>query len=166
MNGDLWWSQDTPIGPITVLGGDGRVRSIAFSDAWGTTLQHRGQPGCDRKIARALDDWFAGKCQSFDLEVDLSAVPTEFGRDVLTTLRRDVGWGETVSYGELAVMAGRPGAARGVGGIMRNNPVPFIVPCHRVVAAGGKLGGYGGGASAGSLGIKRWLLAHEGTCLV
>jgi methylated-DNA-[protein]-cysteine S-methyltransferase len=67
--------------------------------------------------------------------------------------------GETVSYGELAEMAGRPGAARAVGGAMARNPVPLFVPCHRVLAAGGRLGGFGGARNA--LDIKRWLLAHE-----
>ncbi len=74
--------------------------------------------------------------------------------------RRDVPWGETVTYGELAAIAGRPHAARAVGSAMRNNPLPFVIPCHRVVAAGNKIGGYGGGRNA--IPLKRELLAREG----
>jgi len=89
--------------------------------------------------------------------VDLGAVTSPFRRRVLETLHREVEYGETVSYGELAVMAGRPGAARAVGSAMATNPVPIVVPCHRVLAAGGRIGGYGGG-----LDVKRSLLAIEG----
>jgi methylated-DNA-[protein]-cysteine S-methyltransferase len=90
---------------------------------------------------------------------DLSA----FARTVLETLAARVPWGETVSYGELAELAGRARAARAVGGIMAGNTVPFVVPCHRVIAAGGRIGGYGGGRDA--IGLKRWLLAREGVQL-
>jgi urocanate hydratase len=71
-----------------------------------------------------------------------------------------VGWGEVVTYGELAGMAGRPRAARAVGSAMRDNPLPFVIPCHRVVAAGGRIGGYGGGRNA--VALKRRLLEREG----
>ena len=79
---------------------------------------------------------------------------------MLETLAREVPWGEVVSYGELAAIAGRPRAARAVGSAMRNNPIPFVIPCHRVVAAGNKIGGYGGGRNA--VALKRELLAREG----
>jgi methylated-DNA-[protein]-cysteine S-methyltransferase len=79
---------------------------------------------------------------------------------VLETLRREVPWGETVTYGELALMAGAPGAARAVGTTMATNPVPLVVPCHRVVASGGRIGGYGGGLHG--VATKRTLLAREG----
>ncbi len=122
----------------------------------------------DRAVATALDAWFAGSSKELDLDVDLSRFTgAPFGHEVLDTLRREVGWGEVVTYGELAEMAGRPGAARAVGNVMAHNPVPFVIPCHRVIAAGGRLGGYGGtkqGATR-NLGIKRWLLAHEGVLL-
>jgi methylated-DNA-[protein]-cysteine S-methyltransferase len=86
-----------------------------------------------------------------------------FRRTVLETLANEVPWGETVSYGELASMAGRPRAARAAGSAMRNNPLPFVIPCHRVLAAGGKIGGYGGGANA--IELKRALLAREGVLI-
>lgn len=113
-------------------------------------------------VARQLDDWFAGRRHGFDLLVDLDGIDG-FRRKVLETLAARVGWGETVSYGELAELAGRPRAARAVGSAMRNNPLPFVIPCHRVVAAGNKIGGYGGGRNAVEL--KRELLAREGVRL-
>jgi methylated-DNA-[protein]-cysteine S-methyltransferase len=113
----------------------------------------------DRTVARQLDDWFAGKRHAFDLPLDLSEIEG-FRRAVLETLVREVPWGEVVSYGELAGLAGRPRAARAVGSAMRNNRIPFVIPCHRVVAAGHKIGGYGGGRNA--VAFKRELLAREG----
>ncbi len=120
-------------------------------------------PECDHRVAEQLDQWFRGEIDSADVEVDLSNVQG-FTRDVLETLHHDVGRGETVSYGELAAMAGRPGAARAVGTIMAANPLPFVIPCHRVIAAGGRIGGYGGTAESASanLDIKRTLLRSEG----
>jgi methylated-DNA-[protein]-cysteine S-methyltransferase len=91
------------------------------------------------------------------MPVDLSNIDAGFPRTVYETLRREVGWGETVSYGELAEMAGRPRAARAVGNAMSRNPVPIVVPCHRVVAAGGRIGGYG----PSGVPTKRFLLALE-----
>src|SRR5205085_1255245 len=98
----------------------------------------------DRRVACQLDEWFAGRRHAFDLVLDLEGVDG-FRRTVLETLVDEVPWGETVSYGELAALSGRPRAARAVGSAMRHNPVPFVIPCHRVIAAGNKIGGYGGG---------------------
>jgi methylated-DNA-[protein]-cysteine S-methyltransferase len=168
-----WWQQETPIGPITVVAGPRGIAAIS----WATDVDHEldelavtldAQSRRDGAVARALDDWFAGNVKELELDVDLAGVRAPFVRRVLETLRRDVGWGEVVSYGELAQMAGRPGAARAVGTAMARNPVPFVIPCHRVIAARGKLGGYGGTkeGSTRNLAIKRWLLTHEGVMLV
>jgi methylated-DNA-[protein]-cysteine S-methyltransferase len=92
------------------------------------------------------------------MPVDLSRVDAGFPRAVYEVLQKEVPFGETVSYGELAEMAGRPGAARAVGNAMSRNPVPIVVPCHRVVAAGGRIGGYG----SSGVSTKRFLLALEG----
>ncbi|XP_075865813.1 methylated-DNA--protein-cysteine methyltransferase [Microcebus murinus] len=81
-----------------------------------------------------------------------------FTRQVLWKLLKVVKFGETVSYQQLAALAGNPKAARAVGGAMRSNPVPILVPCHRVVCSSGALGNYSGGGVA----VKEWLLAHEG----
>ncbi|XP_058154118.1 methylated-DNA--protein-cysteine methyltransferase [Dasypus novemcinctus] len=80
-----------------------------------------------------------------------------FTRRVLWKLVEAVKFGEVVSYQQLAVLAGNPRAARAVGGAMRSNPVPVLIPCHRVVCSSGAVGNYSGGP-----GIKEWLLAHEG----
>ncbi len=166
-----WWRQDTPIGPLTVVAGEAGIAAISWSggdelDFLARTMDAPARR--DRVIATALDEWFAGARTELDLDVDPRGLPgAPFGRRVLDTLRREVGWGEVVSYGELAEMAGHPGAARAVGTAMAHNPVPFVIPCHRVIAAGGRLGGYGGtkqGASR-NLEVKRWLLAHEGILL-
>jgi methylated-DNA-[protein]-cysteine S-methyltransferase len=150
------WRQPSPFGDVTVVVGAHGVRSIS--------LPGDDQPGIeigarDARIARQLDAWFTGRRHAFDLTVDLDGIDG-FRRTVLETLAHDVPWGETVTYGELAGMAGRARAARAVGSAMRNNPVPFVIPCHRVTAAGGKIGGYGGGRNA--IALKRALLAREG----
>lgn len=81
-----------------------------------------------------------------------------FARKVLQTLFAEVGTGKTVTYGELATMAGRTGAARAVGGIMARNPWPLVVPCHRVLGANNRLHGFSGAG----LPMKAWLLTREG----
>jgi len=105
-------------------------------------------------VARQLADYFAGRRQDFDLPVDPPGTP--FQRQVWAELAR-IPYGRTVSYGELARRVGRPAAARAVGAANGANPVPIVLPCHRVIGADGSLTGYGGG-----LPIKRALLALEG----
>ena len=159
-----WWQQPTPIGEITVVMSRDGIRAIGFGDRAPEDVVGDALAKRVASIAKELDEWFRGTRTEFDIAVDLGAIATPFARAVLETLRSEVAWGETVAYGELAAMAGRPGAARAVGSTMAMNPVPFVVPCHRVVGAGHKLGGYGGtndGATQ-NLAIKRWLLAHEG----
>ena len=105
---------------------------------------------------RQLDEYFAGKRTAFELETDL-ALARDFQRDVLRELAR-VPYGETTTYGSLAARVGRPRAARAVGTAMNRNPVPTVLPCHRVVGSGGSLVGYGGGLER-----KRALLVLEGS---
>jgi methylated-DNA-[protein]-cysteine S-methyltransferase len=110
-----------------------------------------------------LDEYFAGRRTSFDLPVDLAGM-SAWDRAVLTGAA-SLGFGEVTSYGRLARMIGRPGAARAVGGALGRNPVPIVVPCHRILAGDGTLGGYGGGwtgAREDMLAIKESLLAREG----
>jgi methylated-DNA-[protein]-cysteine S-methyltransferase len=150
------WRQSSPYGELTVVVTPDGVSEISLpGDDQPDVALGRPDPG----VSRQLDDWFAGRRRAFELTVDLGPIEG-FRRAVLETLARDVTWGEVVSYGELAAMAGRPRAARAVGSAMRNNPVPFVIPCHRVVAAGNKIGGYGGGRNA--IALKRALLAREG----
>ena len=108
---------------------------------------------------RELDEYFEGRRQTFDLDVDLRPVPG-FQRAVLEELTR-VAYGSTSTYGALAAAIDQPRAARAVGGALNRNPIPVVLPCHRVVGAGGKLVGYGGG-----LDRKRALLELEGVALV
>jgi methylated-DNA-[protein]-cysteine S-methyltransferase len=106
------------------------------------------------QVAQALDDYFSGQAADFAaLALDLQGSP--FHLQVWQELRK-IPMGETVSYQELARRLGNPQAARAVGQACGANPLPLIVPCHRVIAASGALGGFSSG-----LGRKRWLLEHE-----
>ena len=150
------WRQPSPFGDVTVVVSERGVREISLPG----DDQPDGELGAaDARVKRQLGEWFAGKRHEFDFTIDLDGVDG-FRRRVLETLARDVAWGEVVTYGELAGMAGRPRAARAVGSAMRDTPLPFVIPCHRVVAAGGRIGGYGGGRNA--VALKRRLLEREG----
>jgi methylated-DNA-[protein]-cysteine S-methyltransferase len=105
-------------------------------------------------VRRELDEYFDGRRREFDLPLDLRVAP--FPADVLRELAR-VPYGRTDTYGKLAARAGRPKAARAVGTIMNRNPIPIVLPCHRIVGANGALTGYAGG-----LDVKRRLLELEG----
>jgi len=112
---------------------------------------------------RQIGEFLAGKRQSFDVPIDLRV--SDWDRLVLTGAA-GLHYGETASYGELARRIGRPGAAQAVGGAMGRNPIALLIPCHRIIGAGGALGGYGGSSYAdrrAALAIKRHLLAIEGT---
>jgi methylated-DNA-[protein]-cysteine S-methyltransferase len=108
----------------------------------------------DREV-RQLEEYFAGRLKRFRLRVDLRSI-TEFQREVLGAAT-SIPFGQVVSYGEIAREIGKPGAGRAVGNALGRNPVPIVVPCHRVIAAGGTLGGYTGGIN-----IKRALMRIEG----
>ena len=115
------------------------------------------------EATRQIGEYLAGERQGFDVPIDLRVSDWDFL--VLTGAAR-LQFGETASYGELAVRIGRPGAAQAVGGAMGRNPVPILIPCHRVIGAGRTIGGYGGFTYAdrrAALAIKRRLLAVEGT---
>jgi methylated-DNA-[protein]-cysteine S-methyltransferase len=109
-------------------------------------------------LRRELDEYFEGRRRSFDLALDLRTAP-EYHRRVLAELNR-VEYGRTTTYGALAAKTGNPRAARAVGTVMNRNPIPIVLPCHRVVGADGSLTGYGGG-----LDRKELLLRLEGAIL-
>lgn len=118
------------------------------------------------RAVKAMERWLAGAPEPFDLPLDLAGL-SAWDRAVLDGVRR-IPWGTTESYGGVARMIGRPGAARAVGGSVGRNPVGIVVPCHRVIAGDGSLGGYGGdawGSRAERQGLKRSLLALEGVTL-
>ena len=158
MAGLRWWCQPTPIGVLGIVVGSTGVQRISLPG-----YEFQPPPGAaearDDRLATQLDEYFDGTRHGLDVDADLAAITGPFHRTVLETLRREVPWGETVTYGELAGLSGRPRAARAVGTAMASNPVPLIIPCHRVVAADG-LGGYGG--ADGRPDLKRALLALEG----
>lgn len=148
----------SPIGPL-LLASDG----AALTGIWmqGTFDGHVESEAvfapCDDPLlaeaARQLVAYFDGRLQQFDLP--LTAHGSEFEEQVWAALRA-IPYGATVSYGEIARRVGQPGAARAVGMANNRNPLPIVVPCHRVIGADGSMTGFGGGIAR-----KRWLLAHE-----
>lgn len=139
----------SPIGPLYLESSGAALTRAAFS----------GIPGQDRdpileEARRQLDLYFAGSLRQFDLPLD--PVGTPFQKAVWQALRA-IPWGCTESYGGLASTLGKPGAARAVGGACNRNPIPVIIPCHRVLGSDGRLTGYAAGPEK-----KRFLLDLEG----
>ncbi len=108
------------------------------------------------RARRELDEYFEGRRSEFELELDWGLVRPGFMSRVLQATAR-LPYGITASYGDVAREAGNPRAYRAAGTALGENPIPIVVPCHRVLRAGGVLGNYGGGPE-----MKRWLLEHEG----
>lgn len=158
----------TPIGRLLLVQGPRGLCRVGFEeepeDAALAAVAARFGPrivASDAELATLRDALSAylegGGADLRSLPVDLALVPTHFRRTVLETLRREVGPGHTMRYGALAARVGRPGAARAVGTTMARNPVPIVIPCHRVLPGSGGVGSYGGGP-----GRKRALLELEG----
>lgn len=143
----------SPVGTLTVEAGEGGVFGVCFGERGaprpGVSLRARSHL---EAAEQALRDYFAGRPPRLP-PLDLRGSP--FQRAVWAALL-DIPWGEVRTYGQIALALGRAGGARAVGGANHENPVAILVPCHRVVQVGGRLGGYAGG-----LDLKRWLLAHE-----
>jgi methylated-DNA-[protein]-cysteine S-methyltransferase len=154
---------DSPLGPILLIADDtGRLTGLRVGPAAasGPPDGNDGHVRADgaaalvlAAAAEQLEEYFAGRRTRFS--VPLAPAGTPFQRRVWDELMQ-IGFGTTVSYGELAARAGRPGAARAVGHANAHNPIAVIVPCHRVIGASGALTGYGGGIEA-----KRFLLDLE-----
>jgi methylated-DNA-[protein]-cysteine S-methyltransferase len=145
----------SPIGPLTLIATDHALTEIRFGaddDAPDAPDDAREHPIVAAAAAQ-LAAYFAGARRTFDLP--LAPTGTAFQRAVWRALG-DVAYGQTTGYGALARALGRPTAARAVGAANGANPLPIVVPCHRVIGADGTLTGYAGGLT-----IKRWLLAHE-----
>ena len=158
---------DTPVGPLLIGVTDHGVCRISFdadpehhletlARLFGPRVLRSAKPV--ERVRRELDEYFAGRRQHFDVEPDVRFQPP-FYRQVLAELAR-VEYGRTTTYGTLAALAGNPRAARAVGTVMNRNPVPIVLPCHRVIGASGSLTGYGGG-----LDRKEQLLRLEGAIL-
>lgn len=176
---ELEWAWfGTPVGPVSVGCGNAGVVRVRFgappAAGDGPGPPRAGGDGPESSSAadkrrvlaqtarRQLGEYFRGQRQHFELPLDWSGFAAPQQR-VLGLLHDRVGYGQTVTYGALAGLAGLPASrdvvpARAVGKIMGSNPIPVIVPCHRVVASDG-LGGYSGGAGPE---VKRWLLILEG----
>ena len=158
---------DTPIGKLLIVQGERGVVRVGFPgepvDALlAQVAAHLGPRivASDRELSATRDvvtAYFDGVDERLDVPVDLSLVHSDFRRSALTLLRDEVGPGHVVTYGSLAARIGHPRAARAVGSACATNPVPIIVPCHRVVPGSGGVGSYGGGPQ-----LKRLLLAREG----
>ena len=138
---------------MTLVGTEDALTRITFAD-----VRHDldGSAPVLEQAAGELEEYFAGKRREFT--VPLAPRGTEFQRKVWTALQ-EVPYGTTVSYKDIAVRIGKPGAAIAVGQANKWNPIPIIIPCHRVIGANGKLVGYTGGMH-----IKEALLAVEGIC--
>lgn len=148
---------DSPLGPLLLAGDHDALALIGLPGGKRPPRPVRGWTEDARPFSaarRQLDEYFGGKRERFDLDLMLEG--TEFQQRVWTTLAR-IPFGKTWSYGELAARIGRPKAVRAVGLANGANPLPIVLPCHRVIGADGSLTGYGGGMPA-----KRLLLELEG----
>ncbi len=155
---------ESPVGPLLLAASERGVCRISYdpepereAEVLATTFGSRilRSPRSLDVARRELDDYFEGRRRAFDLRVDLAPL-APFPRAVLEQLTR-VPYGEVTTYGALAARVGRPQAARAVGTVMNRNPIPIVLPCHRVVGSTGKLVGYAGG-----LDRKETLLRLEG----
>jgi methylated-DNA-[protein]-cysteine S-methyltransferase len=158
---------DTPIGELLVGVTDRGVCRIHFDpdpEAELESLARQFGPRVLRsakpidRVRRQLDEYFAGTRRSFELDWDVRWLPA-YNQRVLEELAR-VDYGTTTTYGALAATTGNPRAARAIGTVMNRNPIPIVLPCHRVLGAGGKLTGYAGGLER-----KEQLLRLEGAIL-
>jgi methylated-DNA-[protein]-cysteine S-methyltransferase len=164
-----WTVRDTPIGPLMLAASEQGLVHVVFHadeptaaaalDRLGRRLSTTSQAPARAHLAEAIrqvEAYFAGSLREFTLDLDWS-LTTGFNRRVQRELATGVPFGSVVGYQDLADRVGEPGAARAVGVAMGANPLPVVVPCHRVVESSGGIGGFGGG-----LEIKRRLLALEG----
>jgi len=148
---------ESPVGPLLLAGDEVGLRRVSFeSTKRSPPLQPdwKQDSGLFTEVIRQLQAYFGGELKDFDLPLSLEG--TEFQLYVWRSLRT-IPYGETISYGQLAKRIGKPKAARAVGLANGSNPIPIIIPCHRVIGSNGSLTGFGGG-----LPIKKKLLALEG----
>jgi methylated-DNA-[protein]-cysteine S-methyltransferase len=141
---------ETPVGALLLVGGDRGLRAVLFPGQAGVAAEPH--PVLESAAAQLLE-YFAGERTAFELPLDLAGTP--FQRRAWLAVEA-IPYGTTLSYGEQARRLGHPLAARAVGAANGQNPLPIVLPCHRLVGANGALTGYGGG-----LDVKRALLDHE-----
>jgi len=156
----LYYSRmSSPVGPLLIGVSQSALVILEFDRGLpelvnGLDVEWKESESRTRAVRRQLEEYFAGRRREFDLELDLRG--TEFRQRCWEQLLR-IPYGETRSYGEIARAVGNPNGSRAVGQANHYNPIAIIVPCHRVLAGGCKLGGYGGG-----LPVKAFLLKLEG----
>ena len=144
----------TPLGTATIIGSDAGISQLTLGDRKEGNIP---VPASLTEVCRQLDAYFQGALKEFD--IPLLPEGTPFQKKVWKALA-EIPFGSTVSYGELAAKLGNSGAVRAVASANAQNPIWILIPCHRVVGAGGDLRGYAGG-----LHRKKWLLDHEsGSC--
>ncbi len=167
--GSAWGEIDSPVGPLGIVVTPVGLLSLGFCtftalagsfaasgpDAEPTPL---AEHELGARLVRELEEYFSGQRKEFTVPVDWS-LSSGVQRSILATLHAEVPFGGTIGYGDLALLSGRTlAASRLVGTVMGSNPTAIVVPCHRVIAADGGIGGFGGGLEA-----KRWLLTLEGS---
>ena len=149
---------DSPVGPLLLVADEHALRVIEFENPRHpiapSPLWQAGDTPVIRQAERQLAEYFRGERQRFD--VPLAPVGTPFQREVWTTLA-GIPYGQTISYAQLAQRVAKPTAMRAVGAANGRNPLPIVLPCHRVIGADGSLTGFGGG-----LPTKQFLLQLEG----
>ena len=156
-----WCEFDAPIGPLLLAGSCGALTLVHFQSGprpWRPPGEWLQQEQPFRPAITQLREYFAGTRRHFELALAPRGTPFQLA---VWQLLRAIPYGQTMSYGEIARGLGRPEAARAVGLANGANPLPIIVPCHRVIGADGSLTGFGGG-----LPIKRALLQLEGAACV
>lgn len=147
----------SPVGVLGVLAGPAGLRAVDWGLGQGAAA---GEPDESvQQVLTQLAEYFAGQRRRFDLALDLPPMPSH--THAVLDAMASIEYGETVTYGELARRSGTDLPPRAVGSIMGTNPVPLVIPCHRVVASLG-LGGFSGGDPGHELATKRWLLELEG----
>ena len=152
----LYCETSTPIGRLLLAGDGDGLRRISFPvERRPTRIEENWKLSEDsfRDVIAQLDLYFAGRLRRFDLR--LAPEGTPFQREVWSALT-EIPYGETATYSGIARRIGRPAASRAVGAANGSNPIPIVIPCHRVISTDGSLTGFGGG-----LGIKRQLLELE-----
>lgn len=162
----LFAELSTPLGKLIVVQSTSGICRVAFDDERKDDVLHQvagvigprilWSTALMRAVADHLEAYFAGETKQVQLPIDLAIVRSDFRRQVLDNLR-NIAPGSVATYGSLADAVGAPRAVRAVGSACANNPIPIVLPCHRVVPASGGVGGYIGGPQR-----KRWLLEFEG----
>lgn len=147
---------DSPIGTLLLIGKNGVLEKLHFPrSARNTTIENTWQEDCKSfsSVTDQLTAYFAGSLRTFTVPMRLAGTP--FQQQVWKELQK-IPYGQTASYGEIARRIGNPKGCRAVGGANNKNPIPIIIPCHRVIGHDGSMGGFGGG-----LDLKKSLLQLE-----